>query len=78
MSITNVVVIIQVIISANPGAAGKISILTKEIFAAEPEGNYDGIITIMMKRGPGVFGEVLVDWQVTPADQGTFAEVEGL
>ncbi|CAK8694047.1 unnamed protein product [Clavelina lepadiformis] len=67
----------KVIISANPGAAGKISILTKEIFAAEPEGNYDGIITIMMKRGPGVFGEVLVDWQVTPADQGTFAEVEG-
>ena len=67
------------IISANPGAAGEISIVDneKELVMSEPDGTYDGKASIQLIRGPGTFGEVAVEWQITPADANVFQLVQG-
>ncbi|XP_061478182.1 adhesion G-protein coupled receptor V1 isoform X3 [Rhineura floridana] len=47
------------------------------ILIGEPMGKYNGTAFIGLVRGPGIFGEVTVSWNITPPDQKEFAEISG-
>ena len=67
----------QVIINANRGAAGSVSLQTKSLVLSEPEGEFDGIALLQLVRGPSAFGRIQVSWQIVPVDQNTFAIAQG-
>ena len=71
------IIIEQIIIAADPGAAGTVWLQTSLIYMGEPENGFDGKATIRLKRGPTAFGRVRIIWQITPADLETFTSVKG-
>ncbi|XP_074526084.1 adhesion G-protein coupled receptor V1 [Halichoeres trimaculatus] len=56
-------------IRADKAALGVIGIAesSRNILIGEPQGDYNGSAVISLVRGPGVFGEVQVYWNITPA-----------
>ncbi|XP_077792347.1 adhesion G-protein coupled receptor V1 isoform X2 [Podarcis muralis] len=62
------------------GASGIVGIASSSthILIGEPIGKYNGTAFIGLVRGPGIFGEVTVSWNITPPDQKKFAEVSGM
>lgn len=71
--------ILQVTIEPDAGAAGTVSVdsSNRKILTSEPTVNYDGLSVIVLHRGPGYFGECTVQWQITPADANAFYQTEG-
>ncbi|KAM4707152.1 adhesion G-protein coupled receptor V1 [Discoglossus pictus] len=71
--------IATIIISRDPGASGTIGIApsSRHIFIGEPCGSYNGTAHISLVRGPGIFGEVTVFWNITPSYLNKFVEVSG-
>ena len=67
----------QIIITADPGAAGTVSFVSTTVYMAEPEKKSNGSLALLLQRGPSVFGDVIVNWQITPADQNTFTNIQG-
>ena len=72
-----------VIVLADPGASGTISILPeyRTVYIGEPgESNpsYDGKVQVVLTRGAGIYGDISVTWSVTPRDERAFLQVEGM
>ncbi|KAM9330953.1 adhesion G-protein coupled receptor V1 [Gastrophryne carolinensis] len=67
-------------ISRDVGAAGVVGIAPSSlnVLIGEPLGNYNGTAFISLTRGPGIFGEVKVYWNITPADLTEFVETSGM
>ncbi|NXA31973.1 GPR98 protein, partial [Eudromia elegans] len=68
-----------IVIVGDEGASGIVGIApsSSHILIGEPSGNYDGTALISLVRGPGIFGEVKVYWNITPPHHEEFAEVSG-
>ncbi|NXB81784.1 GPR98 protein, partial [Donacobius atricapilla] len=68
-----------IIIMGDEGASGVVGIAhsSKHILIGEPSGNYNGTALISLVRGPGIFGEIIIYWNITPPHQTEFIEVSG-
>ncbi|KAM8865111.1 adhesion G-protein coupled receptor V1 isoform 2-T2 [Synchiropus picturatus] len=68
-----------VTIRADKAALGILGVAeaSRNVVIGEPQGAYDGTAVISLVRGPGVFGEVQVHWNITPAVVTEFQEVSG-
>ncbi|XP_058280172.1 adhesion G-protein coupled receptor V1 [Hirundo rustica] len=68
-----------IIIMGDEGASGVVGIAhsSKHILIGEPSGNYNGTALISLTRGPGIFGEIIIYWNITPPHQTEFIEVSG-
>ncbi|XP_070760191.1 adhesion G-protein coupled receptor V1 [Enoplosus armatus] len=66
-------------IRADKAALGIIGIAepSRNILIAEPQGDYNGSAVVSLVRGPGVFGEVQVYWNITPAVVSEFEAISG-
>ncbi|KAK5871603.1 hypothetical protein PBY51_004474 [Eleginops maclovinus] len=66
-------------IRADKAALGIIGIeeASRNILIGEPQGDYNGSAVVSLVRGPGVFGEVLVYWNITPAAVSEFEAISG-
>ncbi|KAM8885173.1 adhesion G-protein coupled receptor V1 [Spinachia spinachia] len=66
-------------IRADKAALGIIGIeeSSRNIFIGEPQGDYNGSAVVRLVRGPGVFGEVQVYWNITPAVVSEFEVISG-
>lgn len=72
-----------IIVEADPGARGTISILPdyRTVYIGEPgesSPSYDGQVKVMISRGLGIFGSVSVTWSLTPRETTAFHQVEGI
>ncbi|CAH2297028.1 G- coupled receptor 98 [Pelobates cultripes] len=72
--------IATVIISGDAGASGVVGIAptSQHIVIGEPSENYNGTAHISLSRGPGIFGEITVYWNITPAYLDEFVEISGV
>ncbi|NXO18386.1 GPR98 protein, partial [Oriolus oriolus] len=68
-----------IIILGDEGASGVVGIAhsSKHVLIGEPSGNYNGTALISLVRGPGIFGEIIIYWNITPPHQTEFTEVSG-
>ncbi|XP_015282612.1 PREDICTED: G-protein coupled receptor 98 [Gekko japonicus] len=71
--------IATITILGDRGASGIVGIASSSthILIGEPIGRYNGTAFIGLVRGPGIFGEVTVSWNITPPHQKEFAEISG-
>ncbi|XP_075069096.1 adhesion G-protein coupled receptor V1 [Mixophyes fleayi] len=69
-----------VVISGDVGASGIVGIAPSSlhVLIGEPYGSYNGTAHVSLIRGPGIFGEVTVYWNITPAHLSEFVEVSGM
>ncbi|XP_063820072.1 adhesion G-protein coupled receptor V1 [Pseudophryne corroboree] len=69
-----------VVISGDVGASGVVGIAPSSlhVLIGEPSGSYNGTAHVSLVRGPGIFGEVTVYWNITPAYLSEFVEVSGM
>ncbi|NXF10740.1 GPR98 protein, partial [Smithornis capensis] len=68
-----------VIIVGDEGASGMVGIAhsSKGVLIGEPSGNYNGTALISLIRGPGIFGDVVIYWNITPPHHTEFIETSG-
>ncbi|XP_058231364.1 adhesion G-protein coupled receptor V1 isoform X3 [Hemibagrus wyckioides] len=68
-----------IVIRADRGALGIIGIAdsSRNVLIGEPQGMYNGTALISLVRGPGIFGEIEIYWNITPAVIGEFLENSG-
>ncbi|XP_037338537.2 adhesion G-protein coupled receptor V1 [Pungitius pungitius] len=66
-------------IRADKAALGIVGIeeSSRNILIGEPQGDYNGSAVVRLVRGPGVFGEVQVYWNITPAVVSEFEVISG-
>ncbi|XP_031160888.2 adhesion G-protein coupled receptor V1 isoform X2 [Sander lucioperca] len=66
-------------IQADKAALGIIGIQesSRNILIGEPQADYNGSAVVSLVRGPGVFGEINVYWNITPAVVSEFEAVSG-
>ncbi|XP_042344940.1 adhesion G-protein coupled receptor V1 [Plectropomus leopardus] len=66
-------------IRADKAALGIIGIeeSSRNILIGESQGDYNGSAVVSLVRGPGVFGEVQVYWNITPAVVSEFEAISG-
>ncbi|XP_051279685.1 adhesion G-protein coupled receptor V1 isoform X2 [Dicentrarchus labrax] len=66
-------------IRADKAALGIIGIAesSRNVLIGEPQGDYNGSAVVSLVRGPGVFGEVQVYWNITPAVVSEFEAISG-
>ncbi|KAF1420925.1 G-protein coupled receptor 98, partial [Spheniscus magellanicus] len=66
-------------IVGDEGASGVVGIAhsSKHVLIGEPSGNYNGTALISLIRGPGIFGEIVIYWNITPAHHTEFIETSG-
>ncbi|XP_037536594.1 adhesion G-protein coupled receptor V1 [Nematolebias whitei] len=71
--------VVTITIRADMAALGIIGVAesSRNIIIGEPQGAYKGISTVSLVRGPGVFGDVQVFWNITPAVASEFATISG-
>ncbi|XP_061528205.1 adhesion G-protein coupled receptor V1 isoform X2 [Phycodurus eques] len=50
---------------------------SRNIVIGEPKGIYNGSAVVNLVRGPGVFGQVQVHWNITPALVSEFQDISG-
>ncbi|XP_073534717.1 adhesion G-protein coupled receptor V1 isoform X1 [Phyllobates terribilis] len=69
-----------IIISGDVGASGVVGIAPSSLYLliGEPFGDYNGTAHISLIRGPGIFGDVTVYWNITPAYPNVFLETSGM
>ncbi|XP_068617051.1 adhesion G-protein coupled receptor V1 [Brachionichthys hirsutus] len=72
--------IATVTIGADKAALGIIGVAesSRNILIGEPQGDYNGSAMIRLVRGPGVFGEVQVYWNITPTATSEFEATSGM
>ncbi|KAI1900416.1 hypothetical protein AGOR_G00049720 [Albula goreensis] len=72
--------IATVVILGDRGAMGTVAIAesSRNILIGEPQGSYNGTALVSLVRGPGIFGEILVYWNITPAVESEFEEMSGV
>ncbi|KAM9251115.1 adhesion G-protein coupled receptor V1 [Cariama cristata] len=68
-----------IIIVGDEGASGVVGIAhsSKHILIGEPSENYNGTALISLIRGPGIFGEIIIHWNITPPHHTEFIETSG-
>ncbi|XP_069736689.1 adhesion G-protein coupled receptor V1, partial [Phaenicophaeus curvirostris] len=68
-----------IIILGDEGASGVVGIAdsSKHVLIGEPSGNYNGTALISLVRGPGIFGEIIIYWNITPPHHMEFIETSG-
>ncbi|XP_010072004.1 PREDICTED: G-protein coupled receptor 98-like, partial [Pterocles gutturalis] len=68
-----------IIILGDEGASGMVGIAhsSKQVLIGEPSGNYNGTAVISLIRGPGIFGEVIINWNIAPPHHTEFVETSG-
>ncbi|MCI4392676.1 hypothetical protein PGIGA_G00148550 [Pangasianodon gigas] len=68
-----------VVIRADRGALGIIGIAdsSRNVLIGEPQGMYNGTALISLVRGPGIYGEIEIYWNITPAVASEFVENSG-
>ncbi|KAK0155883.1 G-protein coupled receptor 98 [Merluccius polli] len=66
-------------IQADRAALGVVGVeeSSRDVFIGEPERGYNGSAVVRLVRGPGVFGEIQVFWNITPADASEFERISG-
>ncbi|OXB60111.1 hypothetical protein ASZ78_001978 [Callipepla squamata] len=66
-------------ILGDEGASGVVGIAHsfKHVLIGEPSGNYNGTALISLTRGPGIFGEITIYWNITPPHHTEFTEISG-
>ncbi|XP_017551078.2 adhesion G-protein coupled receptor V1 isoform X2 [Pygocentrus nattereri] len=71
--------IATVVIRADRGALGIVGIAdsSRNVLIGEPQGSYNGTALISLVRGPGIFGEIEIYWNITPAISSEFLEISG-
>ncbi|KAI3372466.1 hypothetical protein L3Q82_022949 [Scortum barcoo] len=71
---------VTITIRADKAALGIIGIAesSRNILIGEPKGDYNGSAVVSLVRGPGVFGEVQVYWNITPAVVPEFEAISGI
>ncbi|XP_014844179.1 PREDICTED: G-protein coupled receptor 98 isoform X1 [Poecilia mexicana] len=71
--------VVTVTIRADKAALGIIGIAesSRNVIIGEPHGNYNGTAVVNLVRGPGVFGDVQVYWNITPALVSEFETISG-
>uniref|UniRef100_A0A3Q3GBS3 Adhesion G-protein coupled receptor V1 n=1 Tax=Labrus bergylta TaxID=56723 RepID=A0A3Q3GBS3_9LABR len=71
--------IASIAIRADKAALGIIGIeeTSRNVLIGEPQGDYNGSAVVSLVRGPGVFGEVQVYWNITPAVMSEFEAISG-
>ncbi|XP_056394317.1 adhesion G-protein coupled receptor V1 isoform X2 [Hyla sarda] len=69
-----------VIILGDVGASGIVGIAPTSfhVLIGEPSANYNGTAHVSLIRGPGIFGDVTVYWNITPANPHEFLETSGM
>ncbi|XP_040011455.1 adhesion G-protein coupled receptor V1 [Xiphias gladius] len=70
---------VTITIRADKAALGIVGIAesSSNIPIGEPQGDYNGVAVVSLVRGPGVFGEVQVYWNITPALVSEFEAISG-
>uniref|UniRef100_A0A3B4V3U8 Adhesion G-protein coupled receptor V1 n=1 Tax=Seriola dumerili TaxID=41447 RepID=A0A3B4V3U8_SERDU len=70
---------VTITVRADKAALGIIGIAesSRNILIGEPQGDYNGSAVVSLVRGPGVFGEVQVYWNITPAAVSEFEAISG-
>ncbi|KAI5088303.1 G-protein coupled receptor 98 isoform X2, partial [Silurus meridionalis] len=68
-----------IVIRADREALGIIGIAdsSRNVLIGEPQGMYNGTAFISLERGPGIFGEIEIYWNITPATANEFVENSG-
>ncbi|XP_069483725.1 adhesion G-protein coupled receptor V1 isoform X2 [Ambystoma mexicanum] len=68
-----------IIILGDEGASGMVGIAStsSHVLIGEPSGSYNGTTLISLVRGPGIFGEISVSWNITPPLGKEFAATSG-
>ncbi|XP_049326601.1 adhesion G-protein coupled receptor V1 isoform X2 [Astyanax mexicanus] len=68
-----------VVIRADRGALGIVGVAdtSRNVIIGEPQGAYNGTALISLVRGPGIFGEIEIYWNITPAVPAEFLEISG-
>nr|XP_033775700.1 adhesion G-protein coupled receptor V1 [Geotrypetes seraphini] len=68
-----------IIVLGDEGASGVVGIASssRDILIGEPLGKYNGTALVNLVRGPGIFGEITVLWNITPPHVKEFAEISG-
>ncbi|XP_066512530.1 adhesion G-protein coupled receptor V1-like [Hoplias malabaricus] len=71
--------IATVVIRADRGALGIVGIAdsSRNVLIGEPQGTYNGTVLISLVRGPGIFGEIEIYWNITPVVADEFLETSG-
>uniref|UniRef100_A0A3B4ZW94 Adhesion G-protein coupled receptor V1 n=1 Tax=Stegastes partitus TaxID=144197 RepID=A0A3B4ZW94_9TELE len=71
--------LVTITIRADKAALGVVGIAesSKNLLIGEPQGDYSGSVIVSLVRGPGVFGEVRVNWSITPAVVSEFEAISG-
>uniref|UniRef100_A0A3B5LER5 Adhesion G-protein coupled receptor V1 n=1 Tax=Xiphophorus couchianus TaxID=32473 RepID=A0A3B5LER5_9TELE len=71
--------VVTVTITADKAALGIIGIAesSRNVIIGEPHGKYNGTAVVNLVRGPGVFGDVQVYWNITPALVSEFETISG-
>nr|XP_046243039.1 adhesion G-protein coupled receptor V1 [Scatophagus argus] len=66
-------------IRADKAALGTVGVAesSRNILIGEPQEDYNGSAVVSLVRGPGVFGEVKVYWNITPAVVSEFEAISG-
>ncbi|XP_047184912.1 adhesion G-protein coupled receptor V1 [Scophthalmus maximus] len=70
---------VTITIRADKAALGIIGIAesSRNILIGEPQADYNGSAVVSLVRGPGLFGEVQVYWNITPAAVSEFESISG-
>ncbi|NXL95351.1 GPR98 protein, partial [Alectura lathami] len=68
-----------IIIVGDEGASGVVGIAhsSKHVLIGEPSDSYNGTALISLTRGPGIFGEIMIYWNITPPHHTEFIEISG-
>ncbi|NXX79900.1 GPR98 protein, partial [Urocolius indicus] len=68
-----------IIIVGDEGASGVVGIAysSRHVLIGEPSGNYNGTALISLIRGPGLFGEITISWNITPPHHTEFIDTSG-
>ncbi|KAG7490788.1 G-protein coupled receptor 98 [Solea senegalensis] len=70
---------VTITITADKAALGIIGVAesSRNVVIGEPQGDYNGSAVVSLVRGPGVFGEIQVNWNITPAVASQFESISG-
>ncbi|XP_028834405.1 adhesion G-protein coupled receptor V1 isoform X2 [Denticeps clupeoides] len=72
--------IATVTIRADRGSLGTVGIAdsSRSVLIGEPMGAYNGTAVVSLTRGPGIFGEIEVSWNITPVLASQFEQTSGM
>ncbi|XP_075398780.1 adhesion G-protein coupled receptor V1 [Tenrec ecaudatus] len=69
----------SIIFRGDKGVSGEVGLApsSTRVLIGEPSAKYNGTAIISLIRGPGIWGEVTVYWNISPPSEGVFVETSG-